>query len=411
MRIGVNCFLLAPHIGGIRQYFFSLFDYLLAEDIENDYIFFYGSTNLSELALLNSDRWRKNGMQLQDEAQIRHFLDQFDLYFCPFSVLRPRPLPKPSVVTLPDIQEVYYPQFFSEADRFSRDRHFRASTLMADQIITHSQFSRGCLIESLQVSPTKISIAHHCIDRRYTLGKTTAQRPVQSIPKDFIFYPANLWPHKNHDALLRALQRLQQTQNLIVPLVLTGFEQSGGYPLAQKVIEYGLERQIHPLGYIHPEELLYLYSQAQMLIFPSLFEGFALPLVEAMTVGCPVVAANATAIPEVIGEAGLLFDPSSPVEIAAVIAQVWQNEDRRQQMIKQGKQQSQQFSAALTAQKHQQAFQAAVQAYSYRQFLWHHWVDRPYHNLQIAWKWRRRLMSLVSQKLRSQLHSIGDKDE
>jgi glycosyltransferase involved in cell wall biosynthesis len=410
MRIGVNCFLLAAEIGGIRQYFFSLFNQLLAQDSENDYLFFHGSQNLEQLAQLNGDRWRQQAIQIHHPSEIKQYLDQFDLLFCPFSVLSPRPLPKPSVFTLPDIQEIFYPEFFSEADRFSRDRHFRASAQMADQIITHSQFSQDCLMAAFQISADKITIAPHFIDPGDAQeAEILAAPPVLQLPAEFIFYPANLWPHKNHDALLQALQALKQTKNLIIPLVLTGFEQSGGYPLASKITEYGLAAQVFSLGYISAPQLRYLYQRAQLLVFPSLYEGFGLPLLEAIILGCPVVAAKATAIPEVLGQAGLFFDPHSPAEIAAAIAQVWQNQPLRQQLIQQGKQQSEKFSAALTVQKHQQAFQKAMQTYSYPQFLRHYWLNRPDQNLRLAWKWRSRLLPLLGKKLQARLQAIGDK--
>src|SRR5262245_27772210 len=106
MRIGVNCFLLEPHIGGLKQYFINLFDWLFEQDTNNEYIFFCFPQNNSELANLRSDRWKAHAVLLENQAQITAHLKNLDLYFCPFSALAPRPVPLPSVMTLVDIQEV-----------------------------------------------------------------------------------------------------------------------------------------------------------------------------------------------------------------------------------------------------------------------------------------------------------------
>jgi glycosyltransferase involved in cell wall biosynthesis len=399
MRIGVNCYPLAPEVGGIKQYFLTLFEYLLLHDFEHEYIFFWHPQNQAELDKLSSDRWRKSAIQIQHPSDIRQHLDQFDLYFCPFGVLRPRPLPKPTVVTLPDIQEVFYPEFFSVGDRLSRDLNFPASTNMADRVITHSQSAKQSLLEHHRLPSDKVIIAYHCIDQRYYRSREIAQAPAAPIPDRFIFYPANLWPHKNHDRLLQALRILESEHNLKIPAVLTGFEQSNGYPLAQKVAEYGLDQQIFPLGYLSLENLAYLYNHAQMLVFPSLYEGFGLPLIEAMVAGCPVVAAIATAIPEIIADAGLLFDPTSPPALATAIAQVWQNQNLRQSLIQRGQRRAQAFSPAQTANIHLQTFAAAAQSYRYQRFVWNTWVYGPAHRLKTGFKWRQTLLKIVSQKL------------
>ncbi|HWW96019.1 MAG TPA: hypothetical protein VN375_21820, partial [Vicinamibacteria bacterium] len=107
MRIGVNCFLLQPNIGGIKQYFLTLFRNLLENDSENQYVFFWYEHNAGELANLGTDRWKEGAVPLTDQREVLSHLDKIDLYFCPLSALYPRPLPKPSVVSLPDIQEVF----------------------------------------------------------------------------------------------------------------------------------------------------------------------------------------------------------------------------------------------------------------------------------------------------------------
>src|SRR5439155_20501799 len=124
MRIGVNCFPLKAHIGGLKQYFIALFDWLFEHDDDNTYVFFYFKQNLEELSKLRSEKWKGAAILLEHQEAIRKHLDSLDVYFCPFGALWPRPASAPSVVTLVDIQEVFYPQFFTAEDLLNRAYHF-----------------------------------------------------------------------------------------------------------------------------------------------------------------------------------------------------------------------------------------------------------------------------------------------
>ena len=198
------------------------------------------------------------------------------------------------------------------------------------------------------------------------------------MPNDFILYPANFWKHKNHDALLQALRLLARERNLTIDLVLTGHQVPDGYPVEAKAAEYGIADQVQVLGYVSAAELAYLYRRARMLVFPSCFEGFGIPLVEAMAVGCPIAAADTTSIPEVAGQAALLFDPASPLAIAAAIARLWQDEKLRQELAAAGRREATRFSPARVAEVHRDAFAQAVRDYSLRRYLWNRWLYAPY---------------------------------
>jgi len=390
VRIGVNCFLLQAHIGGLKQYFLTLFKELLKHDRENEYIFFWFSHNAEELNNLESDRWNKNAVLLHDQREIAAHLERIDLYFCPFGALYPRPLPLPTVVTVTDLQDVFYPQFFTVEDRYIHELHFPSSTHMADRVVTISNFSKNTIVKHYRISKERVVVAQLSVDESYYRSEQIALPVDVPLPNEFIFYPANFWKHKNHDLLLQAIRILQKEKHLDIHVVFTGFEQGNGYPLSGKASEYGLLSQCHILCYIPVEQMAYLYTRARMLIFPSLFEGFGIPLVEAMAAGCPVVAADATATPEVLAGAGLLFDPTSPRAIAEAIERVWCDAPLRQKMRISGQQHAQSFSAAKTAQAHRTAFDAAGSAYSHAHFLKRRWITRPYDRARLEWRWRRR---------------------
>jgi glycosyltransferase involved in cell wall biosynthesis len=388
MRIGVNCYLLQPHVGGLRQYFLILFRELLEQDDEHEYVFFWYTHNATELEQLGTDRWRRHAVLLEDQRHILAHLDRIDLYFCPFSALYPRPVPRPTVMTLVDIQEAFYPEFFTPNDRYMRELHFPGSTRMADRVITISEFSRRAIVEHHRLPAARVAVVHLCADERYARSADEARAPLVPLPARFIFYPANLWKHKNHDILLRALRVLREERGRRVDLVLTGIAQDNGYPLAAMAQAHGVSDQVHVLGYLAVEEVAYLYRRADMLVFPSLFEGFGIPLVEAMAAGCPVVAANATSIPEVTADAAELFDPASPAALAAAIERVADDEGWRCTLRTRGLRRAREFSVGRMADGHRTVFREAARAYSPSAFMWRRWVMGYSHRAQLEWRWR-----------------------
>jgi glycosyltransferase involved in cell wall biosynthesis len=408
MRIGVNCFMLQPHIGGLRQYFLTLFRELLERDDEHEYVFFWYRHNAAELEQLGTDRWRRHAVLLEDQRQVLAHLDRIDLYFCPLTALYPRPIPRPTVMTLVDIQEVFYPEFFTPADRYSRELHFRGSTRMSDRVITISEFSRRTLIDHHRLPPARVAVVYLCADERYARSAAVARKPAAPLPARFVFYPANQWKHKNHDVLLRALRLLREERGRRLDLVLTGFGQGDGSPVAAMAEAHGVRDQVHALGYLTVEELAYLYRHADMLVFPSLFEGFGIPLVEAMTVGCPVVAARATSIPEVVGDAAELFDPASPAALAAAIERVADDEGWREALRTRGRRRAREFSATRMADGHRAAFREAAGAYSRRAFLWRRWVEGYRHRARLEWRWRAHHGRTLVEWMKAGRHWLAD---
>jgi glycosyltransferase involved in cell wall biosynthesis len=408
MRIGVNCYLLQPHIGGLKQYFLTLFRELLERDDGHEYVFFWYRQNAEELEQLGTDLWRRHAVLLEDQRQVLAHLDRIDLYFCPFGALYPRPVPRPTVMTLADIQEVFYPEFFTPADRYTRELHFPGSTRMADRVITHSEFSRRTIIEHHRLPPARVAVVHHYVDERYARSAEVARKPAAPLPARFVFYPANLWKHKNHDVLLRALRLLREERGRRLDLVLTGFGQDSGSPVAAMAEAHGVRDQVHALGYLAVEEIAYLYRRADMLVFPSLFEGFGIPLVEAMAAGCPVVAARATSIPEVTGDAAELFDPASPAALAAAIERVADDAAWRETLRTRGLRRAREFSAARMAEGHRAVFREAVQAYSPRVFLWRRWVTGYWHRVQLEWRWRAHHGRSFAQWVKASRHWLDD---
>ena len=383
MRIGVNCYFMQPHVGGVRQYLINLLNQVVVYDTDNTYVLFCFEHNIRYLAEIGSDRWLVDAVHLTAMAQIRHHLRDVDVYFSPINGLQPTALrPLPTVIMLPDAQEVYYPRYFTAADLFYRDWYCRVSSHLADQVITISHFSKQTIARHYRLSPDRIRVAYPCIDDRFNRADTIARAPDYALPETFILYPANRWRHKNHAALLQAMQLIQRQSGLRIHAVFTGVDESNGYDLLAEAVRAGLGGVVHKLGHVPVEQMVYLYRRARMLVFPSLFEGFGLPLVEAMATGCPIAASKCTSLPEVAGEAALYFDPNSPEDIAATVQTLWSDEGLRARLIEIGFRRASMFSATQTMQAHLEAWKAAAETYSPQRY------------------WRNRLLYLPIQLLR-----------
>lgn len=382
MRVGVNCFLLEPHIGGLKQYFINLFDWLLEYDHDNEYVFFYFRHNDVELSKLRSDRWRAHSILLENQDQISAHLKDLDVYFCPFSALWPRPVPIPSVMTLVDIQEVFYPQFFTRQERYSREYHYPASTRTADRVVTISEFSKSSLVQHHRLPHQKVIVSYLCADPQYFQASEIQTPPSAVLPSKFVFFPANRWYHKNHDVLLRALAALKN-RGEETNAVLTGFDVGGGYPVGKKAEEHGVGGNVYSAGYVTVPQMAYLYRHAEMLVFPSLFEGFGMPPIEAMAAGCPAVVSRNTCLPEICGPAAEYFDSLDPLALADGICRVRNDKVRREELVRQGRQQARLFSPERMARAHLEAFNQATRAYSSPHFWWHSLFYERFHKARV----------------------------
>lgn len=216
------------------------------------------------------------------------------------------PLPRaraPHAVTLHDVQHLDLPQMFSRAERAYRAVAYDRTARHADRVIVVSEFVRSRVIEKLHVDPGRVRVTPLGLDH-------DALRPAEIEREPFVLYPAKPWPHKNHERLFAAFARVRRERPEL-RLVLTG---GGSYDR--------LPDGVDARGQLPRAEVVSLLQRARALVFPSLYEGFGLPPLEAMACGTPVACSNAAALPEVVGDAARLFDPYDPAEIAAGLLDV-----------------------------------------------------------------------------------------
>ena len=213
------------------------------------------------------------------------------------------PADRPSVVTLHDLQHLDLPHLFSRAERAFRTAFWHRSIRRAGRVIVISEFVGERAVALLGLDPHRVKVVPLGIDHE-TL------RPLGGERERFLLYPARRWRHKNHERLFEAFALLRAEEPGL-RLVLTGGGSGGPVPP-------GVEAR----GHVPWPEVVRLMQRAAALVFPSLYEGFGLPPLEAMACGCPVACSDAAALPETVGDAARLFDPHDPQAIAAAVREV-----------------------------------------------------------------------------------------
>jgi glycosyltransferase involved in cell wall biosynthesis len=283
------------------------------------------------------------------EAMISDQIDSLglDLIHHPSTTIYPISASTPCVLTFFDMQHEYYPQFFIQSELGRRSQTYKASVDKASLIIVPSRYTQKTLMEKYGTLEAKI--------KRIPVGICDAFQPASpteiarvrakySLPEQFVFYPANPWPHKNHARLMAAIRILKEHYGQPVNLVLSGRLLDEPRDATLLAVAAGVEAEVVDLGYVPLVDLPAFYSMASFMIFPSLFEGFGIPLVEAMACSCPIAAADATAIPECVNGAALLFNPFDAGAIAESMHRMLGDEELQRDLVRKGRQQLPRFS-------------------------------------------------------------------
>jgi len=223
-------------------------------------------------------------------------------------------------------------------DTLFMKRQMKFSCKFADKIIAISKFTKDDVVEKFSIKREKIKVVYEGVDESFK--RVTEKKRVKDcfkrnqIETPFLFYSGSLSPRKNLLRVLKAFNKIKDD----VPhsLVMTGRVSWGDTGIDDYVKKNNLESRVKILGFVSEEDLVTLYSTADLYLFPSLYEGFGLPILEAQACGCPVLTSNVTSMPEVVGDSGVIVNPYSVKDIQKGIESVVKDENFREDLVKKG---------------------------------------------------------------------------
>jgi glycosyltransferase involved in cell wall biosynthesis len=258
------------------------------------------------------------------------------------------------VITIHDLDFFKHPERTRAEIRRDYPLLAKSHAERADRILVPSQHTASEVQKLFGIDASRISICAH---------GAPAWTPRASVPPNpYILFVGTLEPRKNVGVLLDAYARLVTRHATFPPLVLAGAATEAAQPWLGRLAKEPLAGKARHLGYVEPDDRPALYSQAAMLVLPSFDEGFGLPALEAMTVGVPVVAANRGALPEVLGDAGLLIEPEDAEGLAAAIERLVFDEAFARAAAAKGLDRSRQFTWSATADAVLQGYKQAIEA-------------------------------------------------
>lgn len=395
MRIGIYAIGCRPRTqGGAYEYFRNLMRFLVKSDSINEYVVFLDNAEIEkDLSAYSGGKLRivrfapyaiklkrailrlatqpvyslklaVNAVSMRMRGQRMFHMPPVGLRYCvpdlsgygidlmhfPFSIMESSYLRcnMPVALTLHEILHEYMPELFGEAELAMRTRWYMQSALRADLIITISNHAMGSIVGKYSLSPEKIVVTYQGCDpafaKRPADAELEAVREKYGLPEKFMIYPAAFWPHKNHARLLEAFSLIIREHVFDGSLVLCGLNMGGQSNVRHHVDRLGLGRKVIMPGFVPVNEIVSVYHMAHILVFPSLFEEFGIPVVEAMNAGLPVACSGRTSLPEIGGDAALYFDPEDVGDMAAKILRLWSDNALRMKLTEAGRERAGMFT-------------------------------------------------------------------
>ena len=331
-RVGVDLHTLEGLYQGSRTHCLELFSRLPVRLPEVDFFFFFDKHQVSsQLAQRFTQRntclvnmpHRAAALRLGVQLPwltARHKIDMLHMqYICP-PILTAK-----TIVTIHDVLFEDYPQYFKPTFRIRSRILFRRSAESAESVVTVSNYSKDALERQYRIPRDKITTIYNSVDlARFYPGKEGADqiRSLGLTPGEYLLCVGRLEPRKNHANLLRAVALLPRPRPTLVIVGQRDFSFKGIFDLCNQL---GMQREVLFLEDVDDSLLPVLYRHAKLLAYPSMAEGFGMPIIEAMASGIPIITSNCTSLPEIAGTAALLVDPVSVPDLRDAIAVVLSN--------------------------------------------------------------------------------------
>jgi glycosyltransferase involved in cell wall biosynthesis len=372
VRIGVNALQLTARNSGVGQYIYQMVSSLLSSGTDQFQIY---SSNGMAPAEWSSRRnvdikeipFRKEQLILRNLYELFFFgaalgRDKLSLFWSPDTKL-PIFLPSdiPYVVTVHDLAILREPETYKLSRVVYWRKLFKHAIQRSALVVADSNATRDDLMELMDVPPEKIRVIYCGVSPRFRLidDQDYLARVARkySLPKQFLLFVGLFSPRKNIAGILQAYAILKKKHQVSHHLVMVG-ERGWRYRADLELVQrLGLESDVVFPGFVEDEDLPAVYNLADVFIFPSLYEGFGLPVLEAMACGTPVVTSDLSALPEVVGDAGVLIDPRDPEEIASGVYRLLSNSKLASGLARAGLERSSHFTWTNAARELMAVFQ------------------------------------------------------
>jgi len=371
MTVGIDIrFLARGSRTGIEEYTLNLLSRLLPLGKEIKFKLFY---NAYHKEALNFDWLKLPNVELYEfglpnrfvfdplakffkRPKVDKLIGGADVFFCPHFLLTPLSDDCQKVLTFHDLSFEFFPEFFPRRKRFW---HWflspRARANEAEKIIAISNSTKNDLTSRFGIGKEKIKVIHSGIGhefRRIQSDEHSALvRQKYHLPEKFILYFGTIEPRKNVDGLIRAFELFRDKNPAGPSLVIAGNLGWLYGRILKAVNQSPWRNEIHLTGFVEPADKIYLYNLAGLFVYPSYFEGFGFPPLEAMACGVPVICSHTAPFGEIVGEAALMVDPYNREEVAWAINEMWRDESLRRDYIKSGFERVKRFSWDKCAQE------------------------------------------------------------
>ena len=290
------------------------------------------------------------GRQLAEGVELVHY---------PLTIPVPR-VGLPTVITLHDVLHHDHPELFSRWQRLWRRATFDRAARAATMVVTDSDHARRRIVEAAGVDPGRVTAIHLGVDReRFSPAPVAAEAELLApldLPPRFVFYPASMWPFKNHQRLVAAFAQVPDRE---LELVFSGAPMGRLENVMATARQYGVSERVRHLGFVEADAIPPIYRRATAVAFPSWYEGFGAPPLEAMACGCPVASSRSASLAEVCGEAALELDPHDDRQMAAALERVVSDEALRSTLVEAGFEQVSRFTWGRAAEAHLEVYRRA----------------------------------------------------
>jgi glycosyltransferase involved in cell wall biosynthesis len=353
------------HDFGIGTYIRNLLRQLARIDADTEYILLCREADLGIAAQLGpnfrSVREPSPNYSLREQIHIPWLLrrERPDVYHAPHYVLPPAVRCR-SVVTIHDCIHLMFPQYLPNRAAYAYARaSMWAAARRSDRILTVSEASKRDILQLFDLKPEKVVVVYNAIDEHFSATPSEEHvariRERYQLDHKFVLYVGNIKPHKNLVRLIEAFSQLRRTHDDL-KLLIIGDEISKLPALRRAVHHHKLHKHVRFLGYLKDDTLTVLYRLASVFVFPSLYEGFGLPPLEAMASGTPVVTSNVSSLPEVTGDAAVLVDPYDVDSICDGIRRILDDPSLAEELRNKGLKRAREFSWERSVEKTQRVY-------------------------------------------------------